>query len=224
MGSPLKRMMKVVHRRTEPEQQRGSLAYRRNKEAIWAGEVPEKYTRIAAHVPGNRVLEFGAAEGVLALLIAQDKQQVFALEKRQERHGEALALQAAWQSMGYDVSRCEMVLGTLDDHPHLLEEVDTFVAVRSIYYLRDRIEPTFDLIGRHVEHVLLCGNRHRAKKYRQGRRGIELGEYNYYATAEGMAELLRGAGYRIVRTVDDGDPIVVGRREDGEADGEPGAR
>jgi hypothetical protein len=58
----------------------GSLAYRTNRKAIWRGDIPEKYTRLVDLVPGKRVLELGAAEGVLSLLLAQKKEKVFALD------------------------------------------------------------------------------------------------------------------------------------------------
>src|SRR5687767_12415869 len=78
-------------------QPKGSLAYRKNKDAITQGEIPKKYTRVLELVPGERVIELGAAEGVLSLLLAERKQKVYALELRQERHEEALRLQAAWR-------------------------------------------------------------------------------------------------------------------------------
>ena len=53
----------------------GSLAYRTNRKAIWRGEIPEKYTRLVDLVPGERVLELGAAEGVLSLLLAQKREE-----------------------------------------------------------------------------------------------------------------------------------------------------
>ena len=66
-----------------------SLAYRNNRKAIWRGNIPEKYTRLVDLVPGQRILELGAAEGVLSLLLAQKKEKVFALELKEERHEEA---------------------------------------------------------------------------------------------------------------------------------------
>ncbi|HWV58719.1 MAG TPA: hypothetical protein VNZ57_14780, partial [Longimicrobiales bacterium] len=86
----------------------GSLAFRRNRAAIERGDVPEKYTRIVTHVPGQKILEIGAAEGVLALLLARDKERVYALERNERRHTEALRLQALWRERGLPVDRCEM--------------------------------------------------------------------------------------------------------------------
>lgn len=152
----------------------GSLAYRTNRRAIWRGGIPEKYTRLVDLVPGQRVLELGAAEGVLSLLLAQKKEKVFALELKEERHEEAQRLKVTWQERGLDVGRCEMVLGNIKDQLHLLKSVDTLLAVRSIYYLRADLIEVFDATGRHVPNVVLCGNRNRARKYarvaRQSRR------------------------------------------------------
>ncbi len=189
---------------------RGSLAYRNNKTAIWQADIPEKYARLVDLVPGNRVLELGAAEGVLSLALAQRKQHVFALERNARRHQEALRLQASMQLRGFDVGRCEMILGDIKDRIDLLPRVDTFVAVRSIYYLRDSLGGVFDRIGRAVPNVVLCGNMFRAQKYRNGDTSDTLGHYNYYASLEGMSWLLEDSGYTIVKVVAKGDPIVVG--------------
>src|SRR4249920_3029677 len=97
----------------------GSLAYRANRKAIWRGDIPEKYTRLVDLVPGQRILELGAAEGVLSLLLAQKKEKVFALELKEERHEEARNLKTSWQERGLDVGRCEMVLGNIMEHLHL---------------------------------------------------------------------------------------------------------
>ena len=47
----------------------GSLAFRKNEAAIRRGEVPDKYTRLLPYITGERILEIGSAEGVLALLL-----------------------------------------------------------------------------------------------------------------------------------------------------------
>jgi hypothetical protein len=192
----------------------GSLAYRTNRKAIWNGDIPEKYARLVDLVPGQRILELGAAEGVLSLLLAQNKEKVFALEMKRERHGEALRLKSSCQERGLDVGRCEMVHGNIKDQLHILKSVDTLLAVRSIYYLRGDLTEGFDAIGRHVPNVVLCGNRNRARKYVEshGNPDDPLGKANYYATLEGMTSLLEGCGYAIVNTVADGDPIVIGAK------------
>ena len=192
----------------------GSLAYRTNRKAIWRGDIPEKYARLVDRVPGRRILELGAAEGVLSLLLAPGKEKVFALEMKPERHAEALRLQSYWQERGRDVGRCEMVLGDIKQHLHLLRSVDTLLAVRSIYYLRGDLQQVFDAVGRSVANVVLCGNKNRARKYYQanGDPADHLGKSNYLATLEGMTSLLEACGYAIVSTVADGDPIVIGAK------------
>jgi SAM-dependent methyltransferase len=192
--------------------QPGSLEYRRNRGAIWRGNIPKKYTRLVDLVPGRRILELGSAEGVLALLLAQTKHRVIALEQNRERHEEALRLQSQWQENGLDVVRCEMVQGDIRERLELLESVDTLIAVRSIYYLRDTIRPVFAAVSRHVENVVLCGNKNRARHYHEtnGKPDDPLGPFNYFATLEGMTSLLSDCGYRIAQTVAEGDPIVVG--------------
>ena len=193
----------------------GSLEYRKNKDAIKQGNIPAKYTRLLEFITGDRILELGAAEGVLSLLLAERKHKVYALELRPERHEEAKTLQRLWQSQGRDVSGCEMVLGDIRQKRDLLSKVDTLVAVRSIYYLRDQVDDVFAEVGKHVKRVVLCGNKNRAKTYFDagGNPTDNLGRFNFYASVEGMTEVLENAGYTIADTVRDGDPIVVGVKE-----------
>lgn len=111
-----------------------------------------------------------------------------------------------------DVDRCEMVLGKIDDRLDLLKEVDTLLAVRSIYYLRDNLTNIFEVVKDHVPNVVLCGNKNRARKYSEanGKPDDKLGDFNYYASLPGMVTLLKDCGYTISKTIPDGDPIVVG--------------
>jgi precorrin-6B methylase 2 len=194
---------------------KGSLAYRTSKESIWNAEIPAKYTRLLDHIHGSRVLELGAAEGVLSLQLAQQKEKVFALEMKKDRHEEAVKLQEHRRQQGYDVDRCEMVYGSILDRLDLLEQVDCLVAIRSIYYLRDRVDEVFSAVGRHVRHVTLCGTKGRAARYFRPEEDPEdkLGKYNFYASIEGMTTVLGNHGYTITRVIPDGDPIVVGEKK-----------
>jgi SAM-dependent methyltransferase len=193
---------------------KGSLAYRTNKESIWSARVPEKYTRVIDHVHGRRVLELGAAEGVLALLLAQTKEKVIALERKEDRHREALELQEHRRSQGVEVDRCEMVHGDILNRLDLLTQVDCLVGVRSVYYLREDIGQVFASVGRHVRHVTLCGNKNRARRYFEanGEPDDKLGKFNFYASIEGMTTILGNNGYTITRVIAEGDPIVVGEK------------
>jgi hypothetical protein len=193
----------------------GSLEYRKNKDAIKKGDIPAKYTRLLNYITGERILELGAAEGVLSLLLAERNHQVYALELRPDRHEEAKRLQRLWLDQGRHVSTCEMVLGDIRQKRDLLSKVDTLVAVRSIYYLRDQVDDVFAEVGKHVKRVVLCGNKNRAKTYFDagGNPTDNLGRFNFYASVEGMTEVLKNAGYTIAETIRDGDPIVVGVKE-----------
>lgn len=204
--------MDLVPRRRAAPLPYGSLEFRRNADLILRGKIPSKYTRLVDLVPGDRVLEIGAAEGVLALLLAGRKKEVIALELGEERHQWALRLQAHWASRGRDVGRCRMVQGDIRDHLDLLETVDTLVAVRMIYYLQEDIEAVFEHVGRHVRNVVLCGNRGRARRSRdpncKPRDAVD--PFNGYASLEGMTSLLESCGYAVTPTLTDGDPVVVG--------------
>lgn len=182
-----------------------SLAYRKNAAAIQGGVVPDKYTRILPYVTGQRVVEIGSAEGVLALLLAKGGLEVTAVERNPERYAEALKLARKW-----GVESVEFVNAGISDDFSLLDGKDTLVAVRMIYYLRETIDAVFAEIAKRVPTVVLCGNRNRADNWRRGTPHVPLGEFNRYASLEGMRDLLERHGYRIVKELTDGDEIVVG--------------
>jgi choline dehydrogenase-like flavoprotein len=192
----------------------GSLGYRKNEAAILRGDVPEKYLRILPHVPGDRVLEIGSAEGVLALMLARQGKRVTALEMREDRAAAALRLSERW-ALSYSFQEPTFVVGRIDDRLDLLAGIETLVAVRMIYYLRAALDVVFSAVSRSVPNVVLCGNRNRAERFHSGTLTADdaLGEMNFYAGADGMTELLKRHGYRTERKVTDGDAIVVGRKD-----------
>jgi hypothetical protein len=185
-----------------------SLAYRTHAAAILAGDPPPKYTRLLPFIMGERIIELGSAEGVLACLLAKAGKRVTAIEASAERHASAKKLAAQW-----GVSGITFVNGKMQDNLSRLDGQDTFVGVRSIYYLRAEIDAVFTEIAGRVPQVVLCGNKGRAKAYHAGHPHEPLGEFNYYASVEGMRDLLTRHGYRIAEEVAEGDAIVVGRRD-----------
>jgi choline dehydrogenase-like flavoprotein len=186
-----------------------SLAYRKNESAILRGDVPEKYTRLLPYIPGERILEIGSAEGVLACLLAKAGKLVTALERRQERHEAAQQLRDAW---GLDVNGPRFVWGDAAKNLSLLEGKDTLVAVRMIYYLGKDLDMVFAEAAKHVRNVVLCGNANRARWWREGLPNRNDRADNYYASADGMKDVLTRHGFEIATEVLEGDPIVVGRR------------
>ena len=186
----------------------GSLAYRKNAAKIIAGIVPEKYLRLVEHIPGDKILEIGSAEGVLALLLAKKGKQVTALERDRERHESAQRLRDAW---GMDVGGPRFICGDIRDNLRRLEGIDTLVAVRMIYYLGHDLDPVFTEVARKVPNVVLCGNKNRAHRWRLGIDEDTKAD-NKYASREGMKDLLTRHGYKIVKEVTEGDEIVVGQK------------
>lgn len=186
-----------------------SLAYRKNEAQILSGIVPEKYLRIIPHIPGDKILEIGSAEGVLALCLAKRGKQVTALEKNADRHQSAIALSKAW-----GVDGVTFVNGTVGHCPELIveDDVETLVAVRMIYYLGETLDPVFSLASRHIPNVVLCGNRNRADRYRAGIIDPTSNADDYYASREGMRDVLERHGYVVIEEVTEGDEIVVGRK------------
>lgn len=193
----------------------GSLAYRRNESEIVKGHVPEKYLRLLPYITGQRILEIGAAEGVQSLLVADrnPSAHVTALELHQERHAQALALQARWRLLGRHVDGCHMVCGDIRDRLDLLEGVDTVVAIRTIYHLGDAIDDVLAAVfGAGVANVVLVGNPNRAKWPNSTPKARDIGAFNRYAGVPGMRDVLERAGFTVGTVVAEGDPIVTGHR------------
>jgi SAM-dependent methyltransferase len=190
----------------------GSLAYRKNEVAILRGEVPDKYTRLLPFIPGSRILEIGSAEGVLALLLARQGRHVTALEKSEDRHHAAMKLYAQWAAREEGFEAPTFINGDIAENLWTLQSKDTLVAVRMIYYLGDRLDQVFADVAKHIPAVVLCGNRNRAASWRAGDPATDSKADNYYASREGMTDLLTRHGYRITQTVCEGDEIVVGER------------
>ena len=188
---------------------RNSLAYRKNEAAIVRGDVPEKYTRLLPYIQGERILEIGSAEGVLSLLLAKQGREVVALERRPERHAAAEALAAKW-----GVRNVNFINGDITDRLAfcLFTGMNTLVAVRMIYYLGDNLDKVFAEAAKHVQNVVLCGNANRARWWREGLPNRNDRADNYYASADGMKDVLTRHGFKITTEVLEGDPIVVGRK------------
>jgi hypothetical protein len=194
-----------------------SLAYRTNEPAILAGSPPEKYLRLLPHIPGQAILEIGSAEGVLACLLARrdggNKREVTALERNRERHDAACRLYDSWRARFRLTGMSHFITGDIADRLELLDGKDTLVAVRMIYYLGAQLDTVFAAAAAAgVVNIVLCGNRNRAARWRAGEPNDHDRADNYYASEEGMADLLTRHGYEIVTRVTAGDPILVGRR------------
>lgn len=196
-----------------------SLAYRNHADAIWNGNAPEKYTRLLPYIPvGGEILEIGSAEGVLSLLMATRPGAlcVTGLEMRRERHEEAKRLKARWtELLECEVIPCFMELGDICARLELLRQVDTLVAIRTIYHLRGGALSVIQRAAAEgVKNVVLCGNKNRAYRFENGLIPHDdgLGVWNCYSSISGMTELLERAGYQSDVVVTEGDPIVTGRR------------
>jgi SAM-dependent methyltransferase len=190
----------------------GSLAFRKNEGAIRAGDVPEKYLRLLPFIKGERVLEIGSAEGVLALLLARQGKRVTAIERSAERHDAAQQLFGEWLGREKQFVAPTFINGDIAGNLYALHDKDTLVAVRTIYYLGDRLDAVFADVAKFIPTVVLCGNRNRAERWRAGTPDEPLGDMNRYAASEGMTELLTRHGYRVTQVALEGDEIVVGER------------
>lgn len=190
----------------------GSLAYRNNEADIVRGEVPNKYTRLLPYITGSTILEFGSAEGVLACLLAREGSysRIIAVERQKARHENAMRLYETWRGRFPMGGMMQFVNADIKDRLELLEGVDCLVAKRVIYYLRDDLDAVFSAIAEHVPRVVLCGNKQRAGWVYEGLPDRKGGPVNYYASVEGMKDLLERHGYSITDEITKGDPIVAG--------------
>lgn len=220
-----KRVSRTVHDRdgvayyTRSEGANAGLQtyYADNIVAIHSGVVPDRYKRIAALTPGDKVIEFGAADGTQSLVLALEKERVWGVELMDLQIREAEKLKADWLSHGFRVENCRFVQRDILEASDLLADNDTVVMSRVLYHLRGGISDVMDTIAKSaVRHVVLVGCPKRTERWRKhGETGDAMGKYAYYATLEGMSSVLREQGFTIVHAIggDDGeDPVVVGSR------------
>ena len=190
-----------------------SLDFRRNAKTIFRGELPKKYQGLVDLIPGDRVVEVGAGEGVLSMELSAHKKAVRAIDYTPMRHTKGQEIKAAWEALGKDVSRCELVLGDVFDHPELLDGFDTLLACRVIYYFGDRINPFMEMVSSRMNYICLIGNGRRSRRYERGHVSADLGEGAYLSTPKGMREILEKYGYDITFERSEGDPVVIGKRK-----------
>jgi len=189
-----------------------SVDYRRNRRALWKGEMPIKFRELATRIPGTAVVDIGAAEGLLALELAAHKERVRAIDMTPRRHKTGCALQRLWQSKGRGVHNLEMLLGDALDDPSLLDGFDTLVASRVIYYFGTRIDTFIVEAKKRVGFICLVGNASRNRRYERGRVPGDVGANVVYSTSTGMRSLLERHGFTIIEIGEaGGDPYVIGQ-------------
>lgn len=122
-------------------------------------------------------------------------------------------LQARWKALGKRVDGCRMFCGDIADRSDLLAGVDVVIAIRTIYHLREALDPVFaSIAAAGVQTIVLGGNANRAKRFAQGALNDTLGPLNLYASIDGMAAILTRHGYTPRSVCASGDPIVTGSR------------
>lgn len=189
-----------------------SVDYRRNRRALWRGEMPSKFRELAPHVPGRSVVDIGAGEGLLALELASHKERVRAIDITPRRHNTGCALQQLWQSKGRDVHNLEMLLGDALEDPTLLDGFETLVASRVIYYFGNRIDAFMVEATKRVRFICLVGNASRNRRYERNKLPADVGGNVVYSTSTGMKSLLERHGFETLDTGEaGGDPFVIGQ-------------
>jgi hypothetical protein len=150
----------------------------------------------------------GSAEGTLGSMVARVGTRYLGIESNPARHIEAVTRATQLGAPGAHA----LLFGDLRDHLLLLNDYETFVGMRCIYYLRDDITRVFDQVCSSVKEIVLVGNAEREERYLAGHRG-SLGEFERFATLDGMTELVTERGFVVSRS-DRGtprleDPLVV---------------
>ena len=198
--------------------ERHQVEFRKNREQIAQGNVPERYARTARYVPGTRILDIGSADGTLALFLAQSKELVIGAELMRYRHKTAQEMQRTWANRGAKTDNVRFINRGVKRVEPLLKEVDTVVLSRTLYHLRDDAFWLFDQLRRtkNIEFIALFGNRDKEREWFDTK-GEQpgLGKYLALAAQEGMEEILKNHGFDIetsIASTETEDPIVVGVR------------
>ncbi len=198
--------------------ERHQIEFRKNRQEIAQGNVPERYRRTASLVPGKRVLDVGSADGTLCLVLAQTKDLVIGAELMRYRHKTALEMRNLWRKRGAQTDNLRFVNRGAKRATPLLAEVDTVVLSRTLYHLRDDAWVLFDRIKRtpSIRYVALFGNRDKEKEWFDTKGGEPgLGKYLALAAQEGMEDILVQHGFTIetsIASTETEDPIVIGVR------------
>lgn len=190
-----------------------SVDYLAHEKILKEGLLPDKFARLLPLIEGDRILEIGSAEGILAMALTASKSRVVSLDITPARQEAGKKLQEAWINAGRgEVTRCEFICGDIFERFDLLKDADTVIASRVIYYFHEAMHDLISACAKHgVSGIVLVGNEYRAVAWDQNRDGKELGKYAYYSTVAGMKELLETHGYAAVTVIPEGDPVVVGR-------------
>ena len=190
-----------------------SVDYLAHEEILKEGLLPDKFARLLPLIEGDRILEIGSAEGILAMALTASKSKVVSLDITPARQEAGKKLQEAWIKAGRkEVTHCEFVCGDIFERFDLLKDADTVIASRVIYYFHEAMHDLISACAAHgVASIVLVGNEYRAGEWDKNRDGKELGKYAYYSTVAGMRELLEKHGYAVTTVIPEGDPVVVGR-------------
>lgn len=188
-----------------------SIEFDANKDVHWQGQTVPKFDRLVSIMPGNSLVEIGAAEGILSLTMAPHKERVRAIDITPNRHQKALELKARWIELGKPVENCEMVLGDALKHPELIAGFDTLMASRVIYYFGTYLEEFMDNVRKNVDNICLIGNPVRTAQLAKGNTG-KLGEYAKYATVPGMIELVERHGFKVFHVDETLDPLILAKK------------
>jgi SAM-dependent methyltransferase len=196
--------------------ERHQVEFRKNRERIARGEVPERYQRTADLVPGSRVLDIGSADGTLALVLAQRKEFVIGAELMNYRHKTAQEMKSIWAKRGAKTENLRFVNRGVKRVRPFLKQVDTIVISRALYHLRDDAYWLFNQVDRfpNIKYVALFGNRTKEKEWLDtGGSAPGLGQYLGLAGQVGMEEILTRHGFDIetsLASTDTEDPVVIG--------------
>jgi 2-polyprenyl-3-methyl-5-hydroxy-6-metoxy-1,4-benzoquinol methylase len=187
--------------------------YRKNVQLIEGGDVPERYKTLAKHVPGKSIVEIGAGECILSLYLASQGKEVWAVDLSRKRTKEGERIKKIWQEQGKPVEQCRIERGGTDKVIELLENADTLVAIHVMYHLEAKAVPFVKSIPANVKFIVMAGNRMRASQWQQNKGADDsMGKWNYYASIEGMKELVLEAGFEPSVIDSGGSPIVIGER------------
>jgi SAM-dependent methyltransferase len=210
----LKNYVPYLNRREQHQ-----VEFRKNKEAIRSGFVPERLVSFANQIPGKKILEIGSADGTLALELGRRGKEVVGLELTKYRHETAVWLREEWVKQGIPVQNVKFVRSSASNAQDYVFQAETLVLSRTLYHLGEEAFMLFEMACKSptIKYVAILGNRVKERIFESGGSIPGLpGRYLKLSSLEGMSDFVQSFGFAVAlaqEATNSRDPMVIASKQ-----------